>query len=135
MSQSIAEGVYVEKGSSITITVSTGTGATPTEAPEDGEGGDTAQEPGDTSGTWKCTQTLDTPATYTGGMVKMELVQEVDGSPAVDTIMEGKTIDFPYQLDITGEPGVSEGTLYLYEQIDSDYVELGHYPISFQKAE
>lgn len=65
----------------------------------------------------------------------MELVQEVNSSPKVDTIMEGKTVDFPYQLDITGEPGVGEGTLYLYELIGSDYVELGHYPIAFQKVD
>ena len=143
MSQSIAEGVYAEKGSSITITVSTGPESTPEESPEaeaspdpdatatpTPEGGST-----DASGTWKCTQTLDTPATYTGGMVKMELVQEVNSSPKVDTIMEGKTVDFPYQLDITGEPGVGEGTLYLYELIGSDYVELGHYPIAFQKVD
>lgn len=139
MSQSIAEGVYAEKGSSITITVSTGPESTPSTTPEAGEaqGAENTQPPegGDASGTWKCTQTLDTPATYTGGMVKMELVQEVDGSPSVDTIMEGKTIDFPYQLDITGQPGISEGTLYLYELIGSDYIELGHYPISFQKAD
>lgn len=139
MSQSIAEGVYAEKGSSITITVSTGPETTPSTTPEAGgtQGAENTQAPqdGDASGTWKCTQTLDTPATYTGGMVKMELVQDVDGSPSVDTIMEGKTIDFPYQLDITGQPGISEGTLYLYELIGSDYVELGHYPISFQKAD
>ncbi len=123
----------------MTITVSSGPESTATPSPEAGE----SQEPdetqgaqeGDASGAWKCTQTLDTPATYTGGMVKMELVQDVNNSPVVDTIMEGKTIDFPYQLDITGQPGVSEGTLYLYELIDTDYVELGHYPISFQKAE
>lgn len=139
MAQNVAEGITAEKGSNVTITVSSGPESTPTPSPEAGE----SQEPdetqdaqeGDASGVWKCTQTLDTPATYTGGMVKMELVQDVNNSPVVDTIMEGKTIDFPYQLDITGQPGVSEGTLYLYELIDTDYVELGHYPISFQKAE
>ncbi len=139
MAQNVAEGISAEKGSNVTITVSSGPESTATPSPEAGE----SQEPdetqgaqeGDASGAWKCTQTLDTPATYTGGMVKMELVQDVNNSPVVDTIMEGKTIDFPYQLDITGQPGVSEGTLYLYELIDTDYVELGHYPISFQKAE
>lgn len=65
----------------------------------------------------------------------MELVQTVDNSPSVETIMEGKKVDFPYQLDITGEPGLSEGTLYLYELTGSDYVELGHYTISFQKVD
>lgn len=153
MSQSAAEGIYVEKGSTIDITVSSGPESASTESPTPGEseeeegdeedeeeeaGADTtgtAAQEEDASGTWKCTQTLDTPATYTGGVVKMELVQTVDNSPVVETIMEGKTIDFPYQLDITGEPGVAEGTLYLYELSGSDYVELGHYPITFQNVD
>ncbi len=134
MSQSIAEGVYAEKGSSITITISTGPeGAEETPGEEEGE--ETPVQSADASGTWKCSQTLDTPPTYTGGVVKMELVQTVDNSPSVETIMEGKKVDFPYQLDITGEPGLSEGTLYLYELTGSDYVELGHYTISFQKVD
>lgn len=135
MSQSIAEGVYVEKGSSITITISTGPeGAEETPSDKE-EGGETPTQSADASGTWKCTQTLDTPATYTGGVVKMELVQNVDNSPSVETVMEGKKVEFPYQLDITGEPGISEGTLYLYELSGSDYVELGHYTISFEKVD
>lgn len=137
MAQNVAEGISAEKGSSVTITVSSGPESTPSPEADESQSPDSTQDAqeGDASGAWKCTQTLDTPATYTGGMVKMELVQDVNNSPVVDTIMEGKTIDFPYQLDITGQPGVSEGTLYLYELIGADYVELGHYPISFQKAE
>ena len=43
---------------------------------------------------------------------------------------------FPYQLDITGAPGVAEGTLYLSEQqSDGSYQELGHYPLTFEKVE
>lgn len=121
--QSLAEGVYVDKGTTITITVSTGSAdATPTPTTI-------------TTGTWKCTQVLDTPIGYQNGVVKMELAQIVNGSPQASTVVDGKQVEFPYQLDLTGAPGVTEGTLYLYELIGSDYVELGHYPIKFEQVE
>ena len=121
--QSLAEGVYVDKGTTITITVSTGPAdATPTPTTI-------------TTGTWKCTQVLDTPIGYQNGVVKMELAQIVNGSPQASTVVDGKQVEFPYQLDLTGAPGVTEGTLYLYELIGSDYVELGHYPIKFEQVE
>ena len=121
MTQSLAEGVYVDKGTTITITVSTGPAdATPTTT---------------AAGTWKCTQVLDTPIGYQNGVVKMELAQMVNGSPQASTVVDGKQVEFPYQLDLVGAPGVTEGTLYLYELIGSDYVELGHYPIKFEQVE
>ena len=123
MAQSLAEGVYVDKGTTITITVSTGSAdATPTPTTT-------------ATGTWKCTQVLDTPIGYQNGVVKMELAQIVNGSPQASTVMDGKQVEFPYQLDLTGAPGVEDGTLYLYELIGSDYVELGHYPIKFEQVE
>ena len=121
--QSLAEGVYVDKGTTITITVSTG--------PADATPIPTVTA----TGTWKCTQVLDTPIGYQNGVVKMELAQMVNGSPQASTVVEGKQVEFPYQLDLTGAPGVTEGTLYLYELIGSDYVELGHYPIKFEQVE
>ena len=123
MTQSLAEGVYVDKGTTITITVSTGPAdATPTPTTT-------------ATGTWKCTQVLDTPIGYQNGVVKMELAQMVNGSPQASTVVDGKQVEFPYQLDLGGAPGVTEGTLYLYELIGSDYVELGHYPIKFEQVE
>ena len=123
MTQSLAEGVYVDKGTTITITVSTGPAdATPTPTTT-------------AAGTWKCTQVLDTPIGYQNGVVKMELAQMVNGSPQASTVVDGKQVEFPYQLDLVGAPGVTEGTLYLYELIGSDYVELGHYPIKFEQVE
>lgn len=125
MSQSVAEGVYVDAGSQITITVSTGAaGTTP--------------EPTTTvaaTGTWKCTQILDTPVGYAGGVVKLELVQTVNGAPVASTAVDGKQLEFPYQLDIEGVPGLTEGVLYLSELVGSDYVELGHYTIKFEQVE
>ena len=86
-------------------------------------------------GTWKCTQRLDTPAGYQGGAVRLELVQNVNGQPTATLILENQVLTFPYQLDITGASGVSDGTLYLSEQVDGEYQELGHYSITFAKVE
>ena len=84
---------------------------------------------------WKCTQTLNTPSGYSGGPVRLELVQNVNGTPTASVVLENQVIQFPYDLDITGASGVSEGTLYLSEQINGVYQELGNYSITFAKAE
>ncbi len=128
LSQSLEADTTVEKGTTITITVSA-SASTPTPSAAPSTTGAI-----DATGTWKCTQKLDTPIGYSGGVVRMELVQMVNGSPKVTTIIDGKEVEFPYQLNITGEPGLTEGTLYLSELIGSDYIELGHYPLTFAKA-
>lgn len=84
---------------------------------------------------WKCTQTLNTPTGYAGGLVRLELIQNVNGTPTASVVLEGQILQFPYDLDITGAPGVSEGTLHLSEQISGTYQELGTYSITFAKAE
>ena len=57
------------------------------------------------------------------------------GQLQASIVLDGQKVEFPYKLDITGASGVSDGTLYLYEEIGGEYVELGHYGISFEKAE
>ena len=84
---------------------------------------------------WKCTQTLNTPTGYQGGAIRLELIQEVNGEMTSTQVVDGEKLTFPYTLDITGAPGVSAGTLYVSEQINGTYQQLGQYPISFQKAE
>lgn len=126
MSQDVEAYTDVEKETTVTITVSTGN-TTPT--PE------TTAAPVAADGTWKCTQKLDTPDGYNGGVVRMELVQMVNGNPQATTILDGKQVEFPYQLNIEGVSGLSEGTLYLSELVGSDYLELGHYPLTFEKVE
>ena len=84
---------------------------------------------------WKCTQTLNTPTGYSGGPVRLELIQNVNGTPTASVVLENQVLQFPYDLDITGTPGVSEGTLYLSEQINGTYQELGNYSITFAKVE
>ncbi len=74
---------------------------------------------------WKCTQTLDTPSGYNGGAIRLELIQDVNGEPKASTIIDGQNISFPYQFHISGAEGVTSGTIYLYEEVDGDYQQLG----------
>jgi serine/threonine-protein kinase len=119
----------------MTLVISSGN-----EAPADTQAADTAQAT-DTSQAaasgevWKCTQSLNTPTGYQGGLIRLELVQEVNGTPTASTILEGQALQFPYQLNITGAPGVESGTVVLYEEINGSYQNLGQYPITFKKAE
>ena len=71
---------------------------------------------------WKCTQTLNTPSGYSGGPVRLELIQNVNGTPTASVVLEDQVIQFPYDL-------------YLSEQISGTYQELGNYSITFAKAE
>ena len=122
----------------ITITVSTGTQDTSgTESQTDTQSADSGTAAAVANGEiWKCTQKLNTPTGYNGGLVRLELIQDVNGEPTASVIVDGQQLTFPYQLDITGAPGVAEGTLYLAEQqSDGSYQELGHYPLTFEKAE
>ena len=84
---------------------------------------------------WKCTQALNTPEGYSGGLIRLELIQTVNGTPTASTILDGQTVEFPYSLDGTGAPGVSEGTICLYEEINGVYQKLGDYSVTFEKAE
>ena len=84
---------------------------------------------------WKCTQTLNTPNGYQGGAIRLELIQEVNGESTSTKVVDGQVIEFPYTLDITGAPGVSEGTLWVSELVNGNFEQLGSYPLTFKKAE
>ena len=84
---------------------------------------------------WKCTQTLNTPNGYQGGAIRLELIQEANGETTSTKVVDGEAITFPYTLDITGVPGVSEGTLYVSELINGNFQQLGSYPLTFKKAQ
>lgn len=60
---------------------------------------------------------------------------DVNGEPKASTIIDGQNISFPYQLDISGAEGITSGTIYLYEEVDGDYQQLGTYTVTFKKAE
>ena len=70
---------------------------------------------------WKCTQSLNTPQDYKGGALRLELIQEVNGESEATTVVDGETLTFPYKLDITGSPGVRQGTLSVSEMINGGY--------------
>ena len=145
--QSVAAGTEADPGTTITITVyhapETTPEATPETTPGAGENtGDSQEGTGGTdnssanSGAWTCNVSLQQPANYSGGVVKMTLVQDVNGTSQETVIMEDATIDFPYTLQISGADGVETGTVYLYELVDGEYVERGHYsPVTFSQAE
>lgn len=132
---------WVDPDLPITITVSTGN-QDPSAAGTDTSDSQTntqnlaAQQQAAANGeVWKCTQSLNTPSGYSGGLVRIELVQDVNGQPSASVIVDGQIIEFPYDLDITGAPGVADGILYLSEETDGTYHELGYYPITFAKVE
>ena len=119
----------------ITLIVSSGSQDTSSQNTEDQSSSDTTAAVANGE-VWKCTQKLNTPTGYNGGLIRLELVQNVGGAPKASSVVEGQQLTFPYQLDITGAPGVAEGTLYLSEQqSDGSYQELGHYPLTFEKVE
>ena len=84
---------------------------------------------------WKCTQTLNTPTGFQGGAIRLELIQDVNGETTSSKIVDGQKIEFPYTLDVTGAPGVADGTLYVSELIVGNFQQLGQYPLTFKKAE
>ena len=119
----------------ITLIVSSGSQDTSSQNTEDQSSSDTTAAVANGE-VWKCTQKLKMPIGYNGGLIRLELVQNVGGAPKASSVVEGQQLTFPYQLDITGAPGVAEGTLYLSEQqSDGSYQELGHYPLTFEKVE
>ena len=148
IAQSIEADTSADPDQPITITVSSGDQAPAAE--EDQTSDTTADTSSDTESTadtaqqseaaangevWKCTQALNTPKGYQGGAIRLELIQEVNGESKSSKIVDGEKLEFPYTLDITGEPGVSEGTLYVSELIDGNFQQLGTYPLTFKKAE
>jgi serine/threonine-protein kinase len=99
---SVAAGEQVAKGTTVTLYISTGPGET-----TNSDGNITIQN--ESSGTWQCNASLDTPTGYTGQPVRITLVQ--NGTET--TLFEGTTT-FPYRLQVQGASGVSEGTAYVY---------------------
>ena len=138
ISQSLEAYSSADPDEPITITVSSGDqapGAADAASPEqtaDAAQQNTAAANGEI---WKCTQTLNTPQGYQGGALRLELIQESGGETESMNVVDGQALEFPYQLDVTGVPGVSQGTLYVYELIDGNYQQLGTYPLTFEKAE
>ncbi|MBQ1491595.1 MAG: PASTA domain-containing protein, partial [Blautia sp.] len=83
---------------------------------------------------WKCTQRLNTPGGYHGGLIRLELEQQAAGQSVTTMVVDGEMLSFPYQLDLTGVPGLSVGYVHLYEQVDGGYTQLGTYTLEFSRV-
>ena len=131
--QSISGGTKVSSGTEITIKVNR-PGATGGDSSNLDDSGESAGGEATYSGTWTCSKRLGEPSNYAGGVVKMQLVQNVNGENVATTIVEGAEITFPYSLEVAGADGVDSGTVYLYEMVDGDYVERAHYTVPFTQS-
>ena len=96
ISQSLTPNTTVDIGSSIVLTVSTGS-----------EGDETVQTQ---SGIWKTKCQLTSPTNYNGEQVKLEIEQEGERT----VVLQDTVITFPYTLEFEGKAGVTEGKAYLY---------------------
>ncbi|MBP3878179.1 MAG: Stk1 family PASTA domain-containing Ser/Thr kinase [Lachnospiraceae bacterium] len=83
---------------------------------------------------WTGGGVLMAPSNYTGGAYRLVLVQTVNGAEQETVIEENLTaLEFPYTLYTSGAPGVAEGTVYLYEQADGEYVPRAQWPVAFKE--
>ncbi|MBR2257793.1 MAG: Stk1 family PASTA domain-containing Ser/Thr kinase [Blautia sp.] len=137
ISQSPGAYSYVDPDNGVVVlTVSSGSSLPQTEiSDEDAVQTSIVSEAVNAGEVWKCNQRLNTPTGYGGGSVRLQLLQIVGGQPQTSLVADGEALSFPYQLDLTGVPGVAEGTLYLYEMIDGKYQELGIYTLTFTRVE
>ncbi len=77
----------------ITLTVSSGSQDTSSQNTEDQSSSDTtAAANGEV---WKCTQKLNTPTGYNGGLIRLELVQNVGGAPKASSVGRRTAAYFP----------------------------------------
>ncbi len=126
MSQSVDAYSKVTSGTEIVLTVNDpdeATAATPTPTPEVVN-----------TGNWTTSSTLGASKSYTGGAYKLVLVQTVNGQEVDTTVAEGDSLSFPYLLECNGADGVDTGTVYLYEEVDGDYVPRAQWTVSFSQS-
>ncbi|MDD3338015.1 MAG: Stk1 family PASTA domain-containing Ser/Thr kinase [Lachnospiraceae bacterium] len=132
ITMSPASGTKVAVGSEVTLTINSSV--------ETGNGDNNTDEVAqnqpttDASGTWQCDEQLDKPANYTGGDVKLELVQTVNGEDQTTTVYEGSAITFPYSFKTNGAAGISTGRVNLYEMVDGGYKLRAYYPMPFSQV-
>ena len=133
-SQSISAGTEADPGTTVTIYVYHAPAATPVPTTEpDDPGTEDGENP---TSEWRCNVQLVQPENYSGGLVQLLLVQNVNGQNVETVILEGQMITFPYIVSVKGADGVETGTIYLKEMVDGEYVERGHYSnVPFKKVE
>lgn len=138
--QSVKEGTEVSAGSEITFSVNDPSKASDDSSSSEGtttsqsssEGTNNSQGTTPTASSWTTTARLGQPSNYQGGAYRLTLVQTVDGQEVEKTVDQGDTITFPYLLQTSGAEGVSDGTVYLYEDTgDGNYTPRVTWPVTF----
>lgn len=125
--QSPESGTSTTTGSELTLYVND-----PDKAASSASSSESTSSSTSSGSTWTTTARLGAPSNYTGGAYRLVLVQTVNGEQTERTVDEGDTITFPYLLQTTGAEGVSEGTVYLYEDTgDGNYVPRVTWPVTF----
>ena len=141
--QSVDSGTRVNTGETITIYVRSSS-ASDDEDSEDSKTDKDKNKNKDkdknssssSDGTWKPANSLQQPTNYQGGKVKVELVQtDDDGNTYSDQSMEVDDPQFPLSIqDLNGHPGITSGTVVLYEWIDDSYQIIDQYDVSFRQV-
>ena len=139
--QSVDSGTRVNTGETITIYVRSSS-SSDDEDSEDSKTDKNKNKDKDknssssSDGTWKPANSLQQPTNYQGGKVKVELVQtDDDGNTYSDQSMEVDDPQFPLSIqDLNGHPGITSGTVVLYEWIDDSYQIIDQYDVSFRQV-
>lgn len=136
MSQDPKGGSEVTQGTEVTLTINSDE-----EDDNTGDAGDTGttpdpstDQPTQEGGTWVCNERVGAPTNYTGGQVRLVLEQTANGEQTQSTILEGETISFPYELNVTGASGISTGTVYMYELVSGTYRLRCNWPVTFSES-
>lgn len=140
--QSVDSGTRVNTGETITIYVRSSSSSTDEDDEKEEESKtdknkDKNSDSNDSSdGTWKPANSLQQPTNYQGGKVKVELVQtDDDGNTYSDQSMEVDDPQFPLSIqDLNGHPGITSGTVVLYEYIDDSYQIIDQYDVTFRQV-
>jgi serine/threonine-protein kinase len=93
---------------------------------------DTQSTPDDTQAqksVWKSNTNVNLGDSYEGGNAKVVLTQ--NGKDTV--LVNGAKISNPYNVNVTGQTGVSSGTVTFYEDRGDGYVEIATATITFKK--
>ena len=95
--------------------------------------GTTQDTTAETGSSWICTANLGAPSNYTNGGYRLVLVQNINGQDTETVIAEGATsLEFPYLLQVSGAEGVTDGMVYLYENVEGEYVPRVTWPVTFE---
>ena len=139
--QSVDSGTRVNTGETITIYVRSSSSSDDEDSEDSKTDKDKNKDKDKNSsssadGTWKPANSLQQPTNYQGGKVKVELVQtDDDGNTYSDQSMEVDDPQFPLSIqDLNGHPGITSGTVVLYEWIDDSYQIIDQYDVSFRQV-